>query len=43
MKAYAGVDAYVHIFLTSALAGGEGSAQAPTSLPNRKETPVAIG
>jgi hypothetical protein len=26
MKAYVGVDVYIHIFLTSALAGGEWSA-----------------
>jgi hypothetical protein len=29
MKAYRGVDVYVHIFLTSALAGGEWSASRP--------------
>jgi hypothetical protein len=29
MKAYGGVDAYIHIFLTSALAGGERSASRP--------------
>jgi hypothetical protein len=29
MKAYEGVDAYSHIFLTSALAGGEWSASCP--------------
>jgi hypothetical protein len=29
MKAYGGVDVYIHIFLTSALAGGEWSASLP--------------
>jgi hypothetical protein len=29
MKAYEGVDVYIHIFLTSALAGGEWSAARP--------------
>jgi hypothetical protein len=29
MKAYGGVDVYVHIFLTSALVGGEWSASRP--------------
>jgi hypothetical protein len=29
MKAYVGVDVYIHIFLTSALAGGEWSASRP--------------
>jgi hypothetical protein len=29
MKAYEGVDVYVHIFFTSALAGGEWSASRP--------------
>jgi hypothetical protein len=29
MKAYGGVDIYIHIFLTSALAGGEWSASRP--------------
>jgi hypothetical protein len=29
MKAYGGVDVYVHIFLTSALAGGKWSASRP--------------
>jgi hypothetical protein len=29
MKAYGGVDVYVHIFLTSALAGGEWSTSRP--------------
>jgi hypothetical protein len=30
MKAYGGVDVYIHTFLTSALAGGEWSASRPT-------------
>jgi hypothetical protein len=30
MKAYGGVDIYIHIFLTSALAGGEWSASRPS-------------
>jgi hypothetical protein len=29
MKAYGGVDVYIHIFLSSALAGGEWSASRP--------------
>jgi hypothetical protein len=29
MKAYGGVDVYIHIFFTSALAGGEWSASRP--------------
>jgi hypothetical protein len=29
MKTYGGVDVYIHIFLTSALAGGEWSASRP--------------
>jgi hypothetical protein len=29
MKAYVGVDVYIHIFLTSALVGGEWSASRP--------------
>jgi hypothetical protein len=29
MKAYGGVDVYIHIFLTSALAGGEWSTSRP--------------
>jgi hypothetical protein len=29
MKVYGGVDVYIHIFLTSALAGGEWSAPRP--------------
>jgi hypothetical protein len=41
MNAYGGVD--VHIFLTSALAGGEWSAHDPAALPPGKESPVPIG
>jgi hypothetical protein len=29
MEAYGGVDVYIHVFLTSALIGGEGSASRP--------------
>jgi hypothetical protein len=32
MKAYEGVDVYIHIFLTSALVGGEWSASRPCHL-----------
>jgi hypothetical protein len=42
MKAYMGVDVYIHIFLTSALAGGEWSASRPGSFTPRKEPPVPI-
>jgi hypothetical protein len=38
MKTYGGVDVYIHIFLTSALVGGEWSA-----LPAGKEPPVHTG
>jgi hypothetical protein len=34
---YGGVDIYVHVFLTSALVGGEWSASRPAVLPARKE------
>jgi hypothetical protein len=40
MKAYRGVDVYIHIFLTSALAGGELHALA--ALPPGKVPPVPI-
>jgi hypothetical protein len=39
MKAYGGVNVYIHIFLTSALAGGEGSASNPGHFTHRGETP----
>jgi hypothetical protein len=32
MKAYGGVDVYMHIFLTSALVGGEWSALPPVPI-----------
>jgi hypothetical protein len=41
MKAYGVVDVYIHIFLTSALAGGEWLA--PSALPPGIEPPVPIG
>jgi hypothetical protein len=43
MKAYGGMDVQIHIFLTSALAGGEWSASRPGALPPGKEPPVPIG
>jgi hypothetical protein len=42
MKAYGGVDVYIHIFLTSALAGGSGHLHAPVALPPEKE-PSEVG
>jgi hypothetical protein len=33
MKMYGGLDVYIHIFLTSALAGGEWSASRPGKEP----------
>jgi hypothetical protein len=42
MKAYGGVDLYIHIFLTSPLAGGEWSALCPGHFPLGKEPPVPI-
>jgi hypothetical protein len=33
MKAYGGVDVYIHIFLTSALVGDSGQLHAPAALP----------
>jgi hypothetical protein len=42
--AYGGVDVQIHIFLTSALAGGEWSASRPGRFyPQGKEPPVPIG
>jgi hypothetical protein len=41
MKVYGGVDVYVHILLTSALAGGEWSASRPGSLTPGVRTPGA--
>jgi hypothetical protein len=39
MKAYGGVDAYIHIFLTSALVGGEWSASRPGRFTPRGKSP----
>jgi hypothetical protein len=39
MKAYGGVDVYIHIFLTSALAGGEWSASHPGRFIPGKRAP----
>jgi hypothetical protein len=43
MKAYAGVDVYIHIFLTSALDRCEWSASRPGRFTPGKELPVPIG
>jgi hypothetical protein len=42
MKMYGGVDVYIHIFLTSALAGGEWSASRPESFTPGKEPLVPL-
>jgi hypothetical protein len=34
MKTYGGVDALIHVFLTSALLGGSGQLQALVAIPN---------
>jgi hypothetical protein len=39
MKAYGGVDVYIHIFLTSALAGGEWSASCPSHFTPGERAP----
>jgi hypothetical protein len=39
MKAYWGVDAYIHIFLILALVGGKWSASRPGSFPPGETTP----
>jgi hypothetical protein len=39
MKAYGGVDVYIHIFLTSALVGGEWSASSPWRFTPGKGAP----
>jgi hypothetical protein len=39
MKAYGGVDVYSHIFLTSALAGGEWSASRPGCFTPKERAP----
>jgi hypothetical protein len=38
MKAYGGVDVHIHIFLTSALVGGEWSASRPGRLTRGERT-----
>jgi hypothetical protein len=43
MKAYGGVDVQIHIFLTSALVGGEWSASRPCHFTPGKEAPAPIG
>jgi hypothetical protein len=40
MKAYGGVDVQVHIFLTSALVGGEWSASRPDRFIPKDRAPV---
>jgi hypothetical protein len=42
-KAYGGVDVYIHVFLTSAPAGGEWSASLPCVFTPGKEPLVPIG
>jgi hypothetical protein len=39
MKAYGGVDVYIHVFLTSALIGGEWSASRPGRFTPREKAP----
>jgi hypothetical protein len=43
MKAYGGVDAYIHIFLTSVLDRGEWSAPSPGHFSPGDRAPVPIG
>jgi hypothetical protein len=43
MKAYEGVDVLIHIFLISALVGGEWSASRSGRFNTGKEPPVPIG
>jgi hypothetical protein len=43
MKAYGGMDVQIHIFLTSALAGGEWSASRPGRFTPGKKARVQIG
>jgi hypothetical protein len=43
MKTYGGVDVQIHIFLTSALVGGEWSASRPGRFTPGKEAPVTTG
>jgi hypothetical protein len=42
MKAYVGVDVKIHIFLTSALVGGEWSASRPGRFTPVERAPVPI-
>jgi hypothetical protein len=42
MKAYGIVDAYIHIFFISALAGGEWSASRPSHFTPGEDPPVHI-
>jgi hypothetical protein len=42
MKAYGGMDVWIHVFLTSALVGGEWSASRPGRFTPGKEPPVPI-
>jgi hypothetical protein len=39
MKTYGGVDVQIHVFLTSALIGGEWSASRPCRFTHRERTP----
>jgi hypothetical protein len=39
MKAYRGMDVWIHIFLTSAQAGGEWSASRPDRFTTRERAP----
>jgi hypothetical protein len=41
MKTYGGVDAYIHVFFTSALDGGEWSASRPTRFTPGERAPGA--
>jgi hypothetical protein len=43
MKEYGGVDVYIHVFLTSALVGGEWSASRTGRFTPRDEPAVTIG
>jgi hypothetical protein len=42
MRVYGGVDVYIYVFLTSALAGGEWSASRLAAVPPRKESPYPL-
>jgi hypothetical protein len=39
MKTYGGVDVYIHVFLTSAVVGGEWSASRPCRFTPEERTP----